>query len=201
MKRTGTTRMVRFVKENQRLLLFLLLPIGGCLCGLLLYGAVSAAEWITLVEIRPVPVGIGQVFSQLFESCFQPILLLAILFVSGLSACGIPAALAVPVFWGMGVGLTQACYYAEGWGGVAVVAAVLLPHSVMEAVVLLMAASECFRMSVRFAVQLLPRSAHCGGLWQDFRLYAVRFLLLLLLLFVAGALDVGMRLLCVGWLK
>jgi hypothetical protein len=70
----------------------------------------------------------------------------------------------------------------------------------MEAVVLLMASSECLRMSLHFAATLLPRSAHCGGLWQEFRLYGLRFVVLLLLMLAAGALDVGMRLVCVNWL-
>lgn len=200
MRRKGTTRIARFISDNRRLLLFLLLPLIGCVCGLLLYGTVRNADWAGLLTIGRVPANVSGVFSQFWSSCFQPILLLALLFVSGLSACGIPAALVVPVFWGIGLGLTEAYYCATGFGGVAVVAAVLLPHSVMEAVALLMGASECFRMSVRFAASLLPRSAHCGGLWQEFRLYAVRFLLLILLLLGAGALDVGMRLICAGWL-
>ena len=200
MRRKGTTRIARFISDNRRLLLFLLLPLIGCVCGLLLYGTVCNADWARLLTIGRVPANVSGVFSQFWSSCFQPILLLALLFVSGLSACGIPAALVVPVFWGIGLGLTEAYYFAAGFGGAAVVAAVLLPHSVMEAVALLMGASECFRMSARFAVCLSPHSAHCGGLWQEFRLYAVRFLLLTLLLLGAGALDVGMRLICAGWL-
>lgn len=201
MKRKRTSRIGRFLRENRRLLLFLLLPLAGVVCGLLLYAPTGDTVWGKLVVIEPVPSGFHGVFSQFWSSCFQPMLLLCVLFVAGLSACGVPVALLVPAFWGIGLGLTQAHYAAEGLGGLAVIAAVLLPHSVMEAVVLLMAASECFRMSVRFAASLLPRSAHCGGLWQDFRMYAVRFLLLLLLLLGASVLDVGMRLLCAGWLS
>ena len=201
MKRKRTTALKRFIGDNRRLLLFLLLPTLGCVCGLLLYVGVRTSAWAAWLPIRPIPAGVGPVFSQFFSSCFQPLVLLAILFTAGLSACGAPLVLAVPVFWGIGFGLTQACCYADGWFGAAVAAVVLLPHSVMEAVALLMGASEGLRMSLRFATSLLPRSAHCGGLWQEFRLYALRFAVLLLILLGAGALDVGMRLVCSNWLR
>lgn len=200
MKRKSTGRVRRFFASNYRTLAFLALPLMGCLFGSLLYGAVQGSAWIRLLPIGGVPRTFGAICSAFWSSCFQPLLLLALLFVAGLSACGVPVALATPVFWGIGLGLTLAYYYAVGWSGVGVTAAVLLPHSVMEAVALIMGAAECFRMSVRFAAVLLPHSAHCGGLWQPFRLYAMRFLLLALLLFGAAALDVGMRLLCAGWL-
>lgn len=200
MKRRSTDKVRRFLADNYRTLLFLVLPLAGCLLGVLLYGAVRGSSWATLLPIGSVPRTFGAICSAFWSSCFQPLLLLALLFVAGLSACGSPVALATPVFWGVGLGLTQAYYYAGGWAGVGVTAAVLLPHSVMEAVALLMGAAECFRMSICFATILLPHSAHCGGLWQPFRLYVMRFLLLTLLLFGAAALDVGMRLLCAGWL-
>ena len=200
MKRKSKGAFRRFLADNYRTLLFLALPLAGCLCGSLLYGAVRGSVWARLLPIGAVPRTFGAIWSAFWSSCFQPLLLLAVLFVSGLSACGLPAAMATPVFWGIGLGLTQAYYYASGWAGVGVTAAVLLPHSVMEAVALLMGAAECFRMSVRFAALLLPHSAHCGGLWQPFRLYAMRFFLLALLLLGAAATDVGTRLLCAGWL-
>ncbi len=200
MRRKRTNRVGRFITDNRRLLAFLLLPIGGCVCGMVLYGLVQPAEWLGLLTVESVSRSFSGVFSQLFESCFQPVLLLALLFIAGLSACGAPIAVVIPIFWGLGLGMTQACYYANGWQGLLVVAAVMLPHSAMEAVALLMASSECLRMSLRFTVLLLPRSAHCGGLWQEFRLYCFRFLVLLLLLFGAGALDVAMRLIFAGWL-
>ncbi len=200
MKRKRTNHTRRFLADNRRLLLFLLLAVFGCVLGMVLYAVIQPSVWSKLLVLERVPRGFSGAFSQLFESCFQPVLLLTVLFISGLSACGAPSAVVVPIFWGVGLGLVQTHYYADGWSGLLVIAAVLLPHSVMEAVALLMASSEALRMSVRLTGLLLPRSAHCGGLWQEFRLYCVRFLLLLLLLFGAGALDVVMRLLFAGWL-
>ena len=52
-------------------------------------------------------------------------------------------------------------------------------------------------MSLLFSRQILP-GASIGGLWGDFKLYSVRFLLLLGLAFLAGVVDVGMRLAFAG---
>ena len=60
----------------------------------------------------------------------------------------------------------------------AFVALLVLPHSLVTAAALLMGCAESLRMSLLIAGQLLPNAANCGGLWQDFRLYCMRFLLL-----------------------
>lgn len=195
MKRNRTNRWGRFLTENRRLLLFLLLPVSGCVGGILLYPLIWQSVWMSLLQLERVAPSFSTALSGLFTSCFQPVLLLCLLFLAGLSACGAPFAVLVPVFWGLGLGMVQAYYGATGWNGFWTIVAVVLPHSAMELVALLMAASESLRMSVRLSGLLLPRSAHCGGLWQEFRLYGIRFLLLSLLLFGAGAVDVISRLL------
>ncbi len=200
MTRKRTNRWGRFVTENRRLLLFLLLAASGCIGGVLLHPAIRQSAWLSLVQVERVTLKLSTVLSGVLGSCFQPTLLLALLFLAGLSACGAPIALLIPVFWGLGMGTVQAYYYDQGWQGLLVIVAVVLPHSVMELVALLMAASESLRMSVRLSGVLLPRPAHCGGLWQEFRLYGIRFSLLFLLLLGAGAVDVMMRLLFKSWL-
>ena len=198
-----TNSIGRFFLQNRRLLLFLLLPLIGCISGIVLYMPLKASlptEWWALLPLKPIAEGFQGVFSQWFSSCFQPFCLLVVLFFSGLSACGAPAVFLVPIFWGIGLGFSEAYYAQDGMAGWLVLAAVLLPSAVMELVVLLMACSESLRMTLLIAVQLLPRSARCGGLWQDFRLYCVRFLLLLVLILGAGALDVILRLLLGGLL-
>ncbi len=199
MKRTNLIR--RFFTQHRRLLLLLLLPLAGCVIGILCYSSLSAvlpAEWVALLPIKPIDGGIAGAFAGWFSSCFQPLCLLLLLFLSGLSACGAPLIIAVPIFWGIGLGMSEAYYTQSGIGGWLTLAAVLLPHAVMEAVALLMGCSEALRMTFLVTVQMLPRSARCGGLWQDVRLYAVRFLLLAVLLIGAAVLDVILRLLLGG---
>ncbi len=73
-------------------------------------------------------------------------------------------------------------------------AVLVIPHSLVAGAALLMGCAESMRMSFLLAGQLLPNSAHCGGLWLDFRLYCVRFLLFVGLALGAGVLDVCLRL-------
>ncbi len=199
MKRTNS--LGKFFTQNRRLLLFLFLPLLGCVCGMVLYTPlqkVISAEWWALLPLTKINGGVQGVFSAWFSACFQPVCLLLLLFVSGLSVCGAPLVFAVPLFWGIGLGFSEFYYAQSGSNGWFVLMAILLPSSVMELVALLMACSEALRMTLLMVVQMFPHSARCGGLWQDFRLYCVRFLLLLVLILGAGALDVVLRLLLGG---
>lgn len=201
MKRTNS--IGTFLKQNRRLLLLLLLPLIGCISGMVLYSPLSSSlpeEWWALLPLTPVKADVANVFTQWFSSCFQPLCLLVLLFLSGVSACGAPIVLLVPVFWGIGLGFSEAYYVQNGMSGWLVIAVLLLPSAIMELVALLMACSEALRLTLLMAVQLLPRSARCGGLWQDFRLYCVRFLVLSAFILGAGALDVILRLLLGGLL-
>ncbi len=201
MKRTNS--IGSFLKQNRRLLLLLLLPLIGCIGGMVLYSPLSVslpAEWLALLPLTPVKGDFGVVLSQWLSSCFQPLCLLALLFISGVSACGAPLVVLVPIFWGIGLGLSEAHYLQNGMSGWLVIAVILLPSAIMELVALLMASSEALRFTLLMAVQFLPRSARCGGLWQDFRLYCVRFLVLLAFILGASALDVILRLLLGGLL-
>lgn len=195
MKRTNSIK--HFFITNRRLLLFLLLPLAGCVCGLLLYAPLqkSLPEWLVLLPLPNIEKGIGGACSAWLSSCFQPLCLLVVLFACGLSVCGAPCAFLVPVFWGIGLGLRQAYYAQNGAFGWLILLVVLLPSAAIEMVALLMASSESLRMSVMLTSQLLPRSVRCGGLWQVFRLYCARFLVLLFPVVLAGVLEVVIRLL------
>ncbi len=195
MKRTNSFK--RFLVTNRRLLLFLLLPLCGCVCGLLLYKPLqnSFPQWVALLPLPNMASGISGACSAWFSACFQPLCLLAVLFACGLSVCGAPCAFLAPVFWGVGLGLRQAYYSQSGASGWLMLLAVVLPSAAIQMVALLMGSSESLRMSVLLTAQLLPRSVRCGGLWQVFRLYCVRFLVLLLPVALAGVLEVVIRLL------
>lgn len=199
MNRTNSLK--NFWEDNRRLLFFLLLLLAGVLGGVLVFTlshSLLSKELTVMLQVQAVEGGIKGGISQLFSSCFSTVCMLGLLFLAGLSACGAPLTLLVPLFFGLGLGMTQAYYYGVGGSGVAFVALLVIPHSLVAGVSLLMGCSESLRMSFLLAGQLLPNSAHCGGLWQDFRLYCVRFLLFVGLAFAAGVLDVCLRL---GFLK
>ena len=87
-----------------------------------------------------------------------------------------PFILLVPLFHGVGLGMTEAHHYAQGVGGVAAVATLVMPVGLLSAAVLVAACAESLRLSAALSRQLLPGGAE-GGLWGGFRLYSLRFLL------------------------
>lgn len=182
----------RFFTENRRLLLYLFCLIIGIALGLTLSPA-SAGDWLSsIMEIRPISGSVAQAVWQVFSSCFLVEALVVLMFVSGLSACGAPVTILVPVFYGLGLGLSQAYWGAQGAQGLLLSAVLIWPHSLVEMLALLMGCCESLRMSLLLAAQLLPGGT-IGGLWHDFKLYLSRFLLFSVIALTAGIVDVLLR--------
>lgn len=196
-------RCRRFIRSHQRLMLFLSLLIGGVVIGCLFFKAYGQGETAYLsrvLTLSPLSPDVKAVLSALYHSCFFPTLLLIVLFLSGLSACGLPVVLVVPFFFGLGIGMSEAYYYSTGWRGVLTVLLLLLPPLLLKSVALLMASSESMRMTLLFSRQLLAGPPSDDGIHPHFRLYVLRFLIFLLIIFAAGVADVLLRLLCQSWL-
>ena len=207
MKRTTTRRrreMTAFLRDNRRLFPFAGLFLAGVAVGVAVYVTApqeTAAGWGAILRVTAVKGGLRQGLTALWGSCFSTVALLGVQYLLGLWACGAPVVLAVPLFYGLGLGLTEAYYYALGRQGVAAVTAVVMPVGLLNAAVLVMAGAQAMRLSLRLSRQLLPPSAGgdtVGGLWTDFRLYSLRFLLCLVGAFAVGLLDILLRTLCSG---
>ncbi len=189
-----------FFAANRRLLFFTVLFLAGVVFGVAVYAfshSLIGEELRTMLEVRSVPDDFQGGMSALFSSCFSTILLLALQFLFGLSACGAPLTALVPLFFGLGLGMSEAYYYSTGAQGIAAAALLVVPHTLIAAAALVLGGMESTRMSLLFSRQILP-GASMGGLWGDFKLYSVRFLLFLGLAFLAGVVDVGMRLAFTG---
>lgn len=187
MKRTTTRRkreIQHFVTDNRRLFPFAVLFLAGVGVGVAVY--VTADNLPSdLMNSTPVGGGVSGWLHALGEACFSTAVLLGALYLLGLWACGVPFILLVPLFHGVGLGLTEAYYYGMGMGGVATVAALVMPVGLLNAAVLAAACAESLRLSSCLSRQLLPGGAE-GGLWSGFRLYSLRFLL-----FLAAAVGVA----------
>ncbi len=199
MKRTTTRRRreaTAFITENRRLFPFVGLFLLGVLCGVLVYlaSARPVEEWTGLLQLSAGIHSWQSGLAALWGSVLSVVVLLGVLFLLGLWSCGAPFILLVPLFHGLGLGLTEAYYYSLGGQGVAAVALIVMPHGLLCAAVLVMAAVESLRLSTKLSRQLLP-SASCGGLWVPFRLYCLRFLLFLLMTVFVGLLDILLRVL------
>lgn len=185
-----------FLAENRLMVLFTLLFLAGTIIGLVVFAVSGPAikrELGTLLELRAVMGGFKGVVSMLFSSCFSAILLLALLFLCGLSACGAPFAVIVPLFYGMGLGMTEAFYCATGIKGFVTSSLLIIPHYIIAATALVLGSMESIRMSLLFSRQILPNCG-IGGLWHDFKLFCVRFLTFICLAFASGIVDICLRL-------
>lgn len=192
MKRTTTRHrreMARFVTDNRRLFPFVGLLLLGVAAGVAVYPAVNPPEeWLAL---SPVGAGLAGWGQALWNSSFSTLTMLTALYLLGLWGCGAPFILAVPVFYGLGLGLTEAHYYARGPRGVLSVAVLILPVGLLAGALLTAAGVQSLRLSLRLSRQLLPGGE--GGLWHPFRLYSLRFLLFLAAAVAVGLTDVVLR--------
>ena len=195
MKRTTTRRrrdMQHFVADNRRLFPFVALFLAGVGTGVVVFLATAPTLPSDLLTLSPVGTGAGGWLSSLWESCFSTVVLLGVLYLLGMWACGVPFILLVPLFHGVGLGLTEAFYYRTGLRGVAVVAGLIMPVGLLNAAVLVAACAESIRLSSCLSRQLLPGTAD-GGLWSGFRLYSVRFLLFLVAALAVAVIEVLLR--------
>ena len=200
MRGTGEWRrdLKEFGAKNRQLIWLLGLFLAGVEIGCLVFRGASGPLGQVLAPLLalPSPVdGMGDAVRSMIGSCGPALLLLLILFLAGFSACGAPLALAVPPFFGMGVGLSEAYYYARLTDGVRYVALFYMPHALLILIALLIGCSGAVKMSVQLCRQLLPRKSIGGDLWREVKMYAARFLLAAGLIFAAGAVDAVLRLL------
>lgn len=197
MKRTTTRRkreIKSFCQENRRLFPFAGLFLAGVALGVWVYLTLDSPVDRLHTLLRVPAVTDGMELLRAFGSrLFSAVLLLGSLYLLGMWACGAPFVLLVPLMYGLGLGLTEAHYYAMGQSGVVAVAAVILPYGLLTAAVLVMAAAESLRLSTVLSRQLLPGSDRGEGLWNSFRLYSLRFLLFLAAGAAVGAVDVLLR--------
>lgn len=195
MKRTTmrTRREVQhFVADNRRLFPFVALFLVGVAVGVGAYLTTADRLPAALTALSPVSEGALGWLRGWGEACFSTVVLLGALFLLGLWACGIPFILLVPLFHGVGLGLTEAYYYRLGMSGVAVVATVVMPVGLLSAAVLVAACAESVQLSACLSRRLLSQ-VEGEGLYGRFRLYGLRFLLFLGVAMIVALIEVLLR--------
>ena len=195
MKRTTmrTRREVQhFVADNRRLFPFVALFLVGVAVGVGAYLTTADRLPAALTALSPVSEGALGWLRGWGEACFSTVVLLGALFLLGLWACGIPFILLVPLFHGVGLGLTEAYYYRLGMSGVAVVATVVMPVGLLSAAVLVAACAESVQLSACLSRRLLSHGEG-EGLYGRFRLYGLRFLLFLGVAMIVALIEVLLR--------
>lgn len=192
-----------FLRDNRRLFPLTGLLVLGVIGGIAVYLAIAktagTAEMGALLHVNAVAGGLKNGLRALGSACFPTALGVLLLFLLGLWSCGAPFVLAVPFVYGLGLGMTEAYYYALGGRGVLAVVTVILPNALLTAAVLIMAGAESLRLCLQISRRLLPAALtgaeeqEPDALWQVFRLYCLRFLLFSAAAVAVGVTDVLLR--------
>lgn len=183
-----------FFQTHRTLVIFTVVFLLGLGIGVHVFGRFGTVPGLfESHEVTAVDGGVGEAVRFIFSSAFSGWLLLLCLYVMGLSPCGVPAAAIVSLFYGMGVGLSLAQQYAEGFTGVLFSAVLIVPRSVLCVAALLIGCCETVRMSTLVGRQFFRSEAH-SGMAADFRLYSLRFLILFGLVLVSAVADFVLRL-------
>lgn len=184
-------RLCRFCIEHRRLLFYIGLFSAGIWSGSSIQ--LSLLQSVLPVDsIKPVMGSFFDVVSHILSSWFLPEVLLLILFLVGLSAWATPITILIPLFYGLGLGMTQAYCITLMDSGLLVSLLWIWPHSLIEITALLLGCMESLRLSLIIGSQLLPGGT-IGSLWRDFQVYLLRFLWCSLIAFVAATVDVLFR--------
>lgn len=190
MKRTSHffRQLRRFVGTNSRLFLFLGLLLVGVAVGCRLEPHIPKnvlALFRSLSFSKTAFSGIGDVLSVFWRGSLVSLVAIGLLMLSGMSLCGIPVVLCVPALFGVWLGSFES--YLLSQQGIKALA-LALPGTLLTVWALLIACAEAFRLTLRLVAQVMPGTPK-SGLWRDFRLFFLRFLLCFLLAFAASAVQ------------
>lgn len=114
-------------------------------------------------------------FSVVLSGAFPALILVSVVFLSGLSPVGFPLAAAAPLFRGVGLGVVSGYLYNTcGLKGTAFCVLTVYPPAVFSVTALVLCCLEACRMSLGFA-SLLHRGAAGGVFAPEVKLYIARF--------------------------
>lgn len=128
-------------------------------------------------------------FITFLNSFASNMLILAVVFVLGFSAVTQPAELFVPLFYGLGLGISMGYIYKTRlFEGVVYCAVLVIPHTVISLIAIILAVRESFFMSNLFLGCVVPKLT--GELSAEtVKLYSLKALVLSGAVLIAAAAD------------
>lgn len=178
-------------KTDGRLTLLTALYFAGVFLGVILYGTLDGERLGALNDITGSFVygRLNHTFWETLVNSFSgAFLVLTACFWLGFSAAAQPIELLVPVFRGLGAGVSLAGMYGSfGLAGVGMSAVLIIPGAVLSAFALIIAAREALEMSGKMFSSVFGRTA--SGEAIDFRLYVTKFVILFIILTVSSLAD------------
>ncbi len=166
----------RFCCDNGQLLFLTMLICVGGLAGAMCFKHITQENMTAFMnhsQDAVIPHDFAEACLAVLSSAIYGWLFLVVLFLLGLTAYGCPLILPIPLVFGFCVGIME-CYTYSKSGMWMMVKGILIP-SITVGIAMIIAIGQALKMSCSFSRQLLPSHAHCGGLWQDFKGYLLRF--------------------------
>lgn len=164
-------------KRNTGILILGALFLAGLLMGTLMVRSASSETLETLQQVANVFLSSRQeqsLMQNFFSSAMSSLSFLAALFVCGFCAISQPVAVAIPLFRGLGIGLSAASLYARyGSSAIGFVALLIVPGTLLSTLAILICCRESLQLSSSFFLCM-------GGNSQDrefypLRIYAARY--------------------------
>ena len=129
-------------------------------------------------------------FTSILISAFiSNFMILIVLFLFGICIIGVPAGFIAAIIKGLGIGYSAGYLYtAYGFKGFIFNLIIIFPTAFLVSLVLITAAKESIKFS-KTLLRIIKPDAKIYPLSSEFKIYLLRFTVLLLCLFIASAID------------
>ncbi len=129
------------------------------------------------------------VWGTFLYSLLSTVPLVLLTFLLGLCAAGAFLIPIIPLFRGLGLGLSLGyLYQTQGLQGIAFSVLIIILPAILSCMAMLLACCESLTYSVMLCGQMLPNSKNVR-MWPEFKRYMIRFLAFLALLCIAALVD------------
>lgn len=180
------------IAAGWKLILLTALFTAGMAFGAVLVKSSANHEWLekllNLLQEYSIMRSSQSLFSTMCNSLFANLLFLAVAFIAGLCAMGLPFLALLPFVRGLGMGAVFGYLYsAKALAGVGYCLLILLPGAILSTATLLIGCREGITMSFDVFSVINGKKTLDG--YHNFRLYCIRFGILLALLACASLAD------------
>ena len=177
-----------FFGNNSRLFLFLALILCGVGVGCFASSSLpaTASPLLELITPRlPEQLRFLPVLTAFFQNSLVTLTAIGLLMLFGMSLYGLPAVAVLPFSYGVALGLGEMAVV-RSLGAVGLL--LTLPGTLVAVWAVLIACAEALKLTLRLIAQVMP-SPSKSGLWRDFRLFFLRFMLCFLLGILGSAIQ------------
>ncbi len=189
--KTNVKKLSSLSHNEAAVLLLMILFLAGVFIGTMLFGRLNGEQLESLGRVTGSLIDnrLGQTFLQTLMNSFSGAFVLLLgCFILGYSAVSQPVEIIIPVFRGLGMGVSLAGMYSRyGIRGFGMSMVLIIPGGIISAFVLMFAVREALRMSgsicmIIFSDRNIQRTL-------DHKLYFTKFVILTAILVISSLID------------